>query len=95
MAPDEGGSAQPFTVAPVRHDGANASTKEPARDSAFLEPIVEGVVVRQALLRTGVSASSFHIVLQPQALGTVTVHVEQTAQGLHAGWESWKRARAS
>jgi len=80
---DEGGSAQLLTVAPARHDQANAPAKEPARDSAFLAPIVEGVVVRQALLRTGVGASSFHIVLQPQALGTVTVHVEQTAQGLH------------
>jgi len=83
VAADEGGGAQLLTVAPARHDQANAPAKEPARDSAFLAPIVEGVVVRQALLRTGVGSSSFHIVLQPQALGTVTVHVEQTAQGLH------------
>jgi len=83
MTADEAGSAQPLAVAPAWHDQANASAKEPARDSAFLAPIVEGVVVRQALLRTGVGSSSFHIVLQPQALGTVTVHVEQTAQGLH------------
>jgi len=82
-APAEAGSVQPFPVTPARHDQAAAMVKEQPRAGALLAPIVEGVVVRQALLRTGVGAASFHIVLQPQALGTVTIHVEQTGQGMH------------
>jgi len=81
-APAEPGSIQPLPVTPARHDQASATVKEQPRAGVLLAPIVEGVVVRQALLRTGVGAASFHIVLQPQALGMVTIHVEQTGQGM-------------
>lgn len=67
------------SVAPARQD--HAPVKDIVRASTLLTPIVEGVV-QQASLHTGAGISSFRVVLQPQALGMVTVHVEKNGQTL-------------
>lgn len=74
-----------LTVQAAAHEGARKTSE--AADAAgrqALTPIVEGVLVRQAQLRISgdLATSSFRAVLHPQALGAVTVHVQQTATGL-------------
>lgn len=63
------------------NDPGVALEQQPGTGAA-LRPIVEGIVVRQAALRTTPSSSSFHVVLQPSELGLVTVHVERNNAGL-------------
>jgi len=63
----------------IKPDGL---TRDPAGDTSFLSPIAEGVVVRQAALQANQSGSSFRVVLQPETLGVVTVHVARGESGL-------------
>jgi hypothetical protein len=65
-------------AAPAHH----AVPKETTATSGVLAPVAEGIFVRLGALRTTPSSSSFHVVLQPQALGTVSVHVERGQDGL-------------
>lgn len=59
-----------------------AGTRAGSEGQALMSPIADGIFVRQGSLRTTPSFSSFHVVLQPQSLGMVTVHVERRAEGL-------------
>lgn len=65
-------------TAPAHHAAPTAATAA----SGVLAPVAEGIFVRLGALRTTPSSSSFHVVLQPQALGTVSVHVERGQDGL-------------
>ncbi len=56
--------------------------RDPPGDATFLSPIAEGVVVRQAALQANQSGSSFRVVLQPETLGVVAVHVARDDSGL-------------
>jgi flagellar hook-length control protein FliK len=84
-ATDASGSA-PFTVPqtlPAATGTAHhTAPKETAPASGVLAPVAEGIFVRLGSLRTTPSSSSFHVVLQPQALGTVSVHVQRGQDGL-------------
>lgn len=75
--------APPAAGATAAHPASHvAGAHAGSEGQRLMSPIADGIFVRQGSLRTTPSFSSFHVVLQPQSLGMVTVHVERRAEGL-------------
>ena len=59
-----------------------ARTAPESQTGAVHQPIVQGILVRQASLQMVGAAASFKVVLHPRSLGEVTVQVTRVQEGL-------------